>query len=188
MRIRTCVAVAAILLSTPALALGGKGKEFKMPKKPVVVLETNQGTIEIKLFPDVAPKACENFLRLAEEGYYNGTVFHRVIDGFMIQGGDPTATGRGGRSVWGEPFGDEVTKDKAFDKPGILAMANAGPNTNGSQFFITVAPTGWLNGKHTIFGEVVKGYDVVEKIEKCRKGPRDKPVEPQVIEKVYIKK
>jgi len=151
-------------------------------------LETSKGTIVLELLPEEAPITVANFVNLANRRFYNGVTFHRVIADFMIQGGDPTATGRGGRSVWGEPFEDEVTKDKVFDKPGILAMANAGPGTNGSQFFITVAPTGWLNGKHTIFGEVVKGYDVVEKIEKCRKGPGDKPVEPQSIEKIYVKK
>ena len=129
----------------------------------IVVLETNQGNIEIKLMPDVAKKTCENFIGLVKKGYYNGIIFHRVIKGFMIQGGDPTGTGRGGDSIWGEPFEDEVSASAKFDKPGILAMANSGPNTNGSQFFITTAPTQWLNMRHTIFGEVVAGYDVVEK-------------------------
>src|SRR3990170_43178 len=130
-----------------------------------VVLETNQGAIEIKLMPEVAPKACENFTKLAEKGYYNGLVFHRVIKGFMIQGGDPTGTGAGGESIWAEPFGDEISPNVQFDRAGLLAMANAGPNTNGCQFFITTAKTPWLNMHHTIFGEVISGYDVVEKIE-----------------------
>ena len=99
-----------------------------------VVLETNQGKIEIKLMPEVAPKACENFTKLVEKGYYNGIIFHRVIKGFMIQGGDPSGTGRGGTSIWGNPFADEVTSDVTFGKPGILAMANAGPNSNGNSF------------------------------------------------------
>ena len=155
--------------------------------KSIVVLETNQGVIEIKLKPDIAPKACENFTKLVEKGYYNGLIFHRVIKGFMIQGGDPTGTGRGGESVWGSRFEDEVNADVKFDKPGILAMANAGPNTNGSQFFITTVPTPWLNMRHTIFGEVVSGYDVVQKIENTDVGANDKPVSDQKILKAYLK-
>ncbi len=153
----------------------------------IVVLETNQGNIEIKLMPDVAPKACENFVGLVEKGYYDGTVFHRVIKEFMIQGGDPTATGRGGASLWGKPFFDEVSPDARFDRPGLLAMANAGPDTNGSQFFITTVPAPWLNMKHTIFGEVIAGYAAVEKIENTQTGPMDKPVEEQKIIKAYVK-
>jgi len=106
----------------------------------------------------------------------------------MIQGGDPTGTGRGGKSVWGRPFDDEVTPSVTFDRPGLLAMANAGPGTNGSQFFITTAKTPWLNMNHTIFGEVVSGYDVVEKIEKAQTGPGDKPVQEQKIIRAYVKK
>jgi len=151
-----------------------------------VVLETTQGNIKIKLMPDAAPKACENFTKLVGKGYYNGTIFHRVIKGFMIQGGDPTGTGRGGSSIWGKPFEDEFKTSITFNRKGILAMANAGPGTNGSQFFITVAPTDWLNMHHTIFGEVVSGYDVVEKIEDTQVGPGDKPVTDQKIIKAYI--
>ncbi len=125
----------------------------------------------------MAPKATENFLKLAEKGYYNGVIFHRVIKDFMIQGGDPTGTGRGGKSIWDKPFADEVNVDVKFDRKGILAMANSGPSSNGSQFFITTAPTTWLNMKHTIFGEVVGGYDVVQKIEKTKVGPGDRPIE-----------
>jgi peptidylprolyl isomerase len=152
-----------------------------------VVLETNQGKIELKLMPETAPKACENFTKLVEKGYYNGLIFHRVIPQFMIQGGDPTGTGMGGESVWGQPFVDEVTASVGFDKPGLLAMANAGPNTNGSQFFITTAKTPWLNMRHTIFGEVVSGYDVVEKIESAATGPNDRPKTEQKIIKAYFK-
>lgn len=152
-----------------------------------LVFETNQGNIEILLKPDVAPKACENIVKLAEKGYYNGLIFHRVIEGFMIQGGDPTGTGAGGESLWGKDFEDEFAQDVVFDKKGILAMANRGPKTNGSQFFITTAQTPWLNHKHTIFGEVTKGYDVVEKIEQCKKGPQDRPVDDQKLIKVYVK-
>ena len=131
---------------------------------PSVIFETNQGNIKVNLFCDVAPKACENLTGLVEKEYYNGLIFHRVIKGFMIQGGDPTGTGRGGQSIWGSKFQDEVNRNVKFDRPGLLAMANSGPNTNGSQFFITTVPTPWLNMKHTIFGEVVEGFDVVQKI------------------------
>jgi peptidylprolyl isomerase len=137
--------------------------------------------------PDIAPKTCENFKGLVEKGYYNGTIFHRVIKDFMIQGGDPTGTGRGGSSIWGKTFEDEFKSGVSFDKKGILAMANAGPGTNGSQFFITTVPTPWLDMHHTIFGEVVSGYDVVEKIEKTPVGYGDKPVTEQKIIKAYLK-
>jgi peptidylprolyl isomerase len=163
------------------------GEEAQVATGTIVVLETDQGNIELKLLPQVAPKACENFIGLVNKGYYNGTVFHRVIKGFMIQGGDPTATGMGGESFFGRPFDDEVQAGVGFDKVGILAMANAGPGTNGSQFFITVAPTPWLNMKHTIFGEVVSGYDVVEKIVGSPTTPGDKPLKEQRIVRAYIK-
>ena len=153
----------------------------------IVVLETNQGKIEIKLMPEVASKACENFEKLVSKGYYDGLIFHRVIKGFMIQGGDPTGTGSGGESIWGSPFEDEVTPDAKFDRPGILAMANAGPNTNGSQFFITTAKTPWLNMRHTIFGEVVSGYETVQAIENSQTGASDRPVAEQKIIKAYLK-
>jgi peptidylprolyl isomerase len=166
----------------------GNQEVFAIPENSIVVMETTQGPIEIKLRPDVAPKACENFVRLAEKSYYNGVIFHRVIRAFMIQGGDPTGTGRGGESVWGSTFEDEFSSKVTFDRPGLLAMANRGPNTNGSQFFITTAPTPWLNAKHTIFGEVVKGLDVVKKLENVATGAGDKPVEKQEILKIYLKK
>jgi len=156
-------------------------------EEETVVLETNQGVIEIKLMPEIAPKACENFTGLIKEGYYDGIIFHRVIKGFMIQGGDPTGTGRGGTSFWGEPFDDEVSPEAVFDRIGLLAMANAGPNTNGSQFFITTAKTPWLNMRHTIFGEVTSGYDVVQEIENVPKDSSDKPLTEQKIIKAYLK-
>lgn len=162
-------------------------EEFIMPKEPIIVMETNQGTMEIKLFPEIAPKACENMIRHAENGYYDGLIFHRVIKNFMIQGGDPLGKGFGGESVWGTPFEDEVSENVTFDKVGILAMANSGPSTNGSQFFITVAKTPWLNMKHTIFGEITSGSDVLEKIENCKTGMMDRPVEEQKIIKMYLK-
>jgi len=150
------------------------------------ILETNQGSIRIRLFADEAPKTVENFCGLIEKGYYNGIIFHRVIPDFMIQGGDPTGTGRGGESLWGGKFEDEFNSSLSFTKKGILAMANAGPNTNGSQFFITTALTPWLNNRHTIFGEIVEGYEAVEKIEKCATGPGDRPVEDQKIIKATV--
>ncbi|MFA5157395.1 MAG: peptidylprolyl isomerase [Candidatus Omnitrophota bacterium] len=153
----------------------------------VVVLETNQGVIEIGLFSKIAPKACENFVELVKKGYYDGIIFHRVIKDFMIQGGDPTGTGRGGESIWGRPFEDEVTPGVGFDRKGLLAMANAGPSTNGSQFFITTAKAPWLNMKHTIFGEVISGYDVVEKIENSGTDSSDRPLAEQKIVKAYVK-
>ncbi len=156
--------------------------------KEVAVIKTNMGTIELELFPKEAPKAVENFTKLANKGYYDGVIFHRVIDNFMIQGGDPTGTGRGGESIWGKPFEDEFSPDLKFDKPGLLAMANAGPNTNGSQFFITLVPTPWLNNHHTIFGKVIKGMDVVQAIGKVQTSkPYDKPVKDVVMEKVSVK-
>ena len=152
-----------------------------------VVFETNQGTIVLELMPKVAPKACENFTKLVQKGYYDGIIFHRVIKGFMIQGGDPAGTGRGGESIWGAPFADEVSPEVGFDKLGILAMANAGPNTNGSQFFITTGKAAWLNMKHTIFGIVVSGYDVVQKIENTATDSQDRPLAEQKIIKAYEK-
>ena len=162
------------------------GRALAMDEKKVV-LETNQGVIEIKLMPEIAPKACENFTKLVEKGYYNGLIFHRVIKGFMIQGGDLTGTGTAGESIWGKPFEDEFSSAVKFDRPGILAMANAGPNTNGSQFFITTAKTPWLNMRHTIFGEVVSGYETVEKIENTPTGASDRPFTEQKIIKAYLR-
>ena len=146
-----------------------------------VILETTQGSIEFKLFEDIAPKTCENFTTHIKNGYYNEIIFHRIIESFMIQGGDPTGTGMGGESIWGQPFEDECAQDVTFNKPGLLAMANAGPGTNGSQFFITTAATPWLHMRHTIFGEVVNGMDVVSKLEQVEKGANDRPVEDQQI-------
>ncbi|MBU1061605.1 MAG: peptidylprolyl isomerase [Candidatus Omnitrophica bacterium] len=163
-----------------------KIEELKM--KTLVAIKTNHGIVVLKLFPDIAPMACENFIGLVEKGYYEGIIFHRVIKDFMIQTGDPTGTGTGGESIWGEPFQDEVSEEVKFDKPGILAMANSGPNTNKSQFFITTNQTPWLNKKHTIFGEVVSGYDVVEKIQGVETDSKDKPKEEQQIIKAYVKK
>lgn len=158
-------------------------------KSPIVIFETNFGTIELQLFPDIAPKACKNFLGLVKSKKYDGTIFHRVIKEFMIQGGDPKGNGTGGESIWGKSFEDEVTLKKTFNKKGLLAMANSGPNTNGSQFFITTTnDASWLNNKHTIFGEVISGYETVEKIEKSKTDKtNNKPLEEVQIIKASIK-
>ena len=169
------------LLFSMAFFSGG----VSMADEQRVVLETNQGNIVMKLFPDIAPKAVENFVALVKKGYYNGTIFHRVIKNFMIQGGDPSGTGMGGESIWGAPFEDEVSQDIKFDRPGLVAMANAGPSTNGSQFFISTVPTPWLNMKHTIFGEVVEGYDVVKKLENSPVDNSDSPLSEQKIIRAY---
>ena len=133
-----------------------------------VVLRTNMGDIELELWANVAPLAVENFSHLCKTGYYDNVIFHRVIKNFMIQTGDPTGTGYGGESMWGKPFMDEIVQGVEFDKPFLLAMANAGRATNKSQLFITTVPAAWLNGKHTIFGRVLKGMNVVKDIERAR--------------------
>jgi len=153
-------------------------------KKKIAVIETNMGVIEFELFVDKAPITTQNFINLTEKGFYDGVIFHRVIDGFMIQGGDPEGTGMGGP---GYTIEDEFHPDLKHDSKGIVSMANAGPNTGGSQFFITVAPTTGLDNKHAVFGKVVKGYDVVEKISKVETGANNRPKEDVVMEKVYIK-
>ena len=178
----------------------------------LVVMNTTMGPIKIKLFPEQAPKTVENFLTHAENGYYDGIIFHRVIEDFMIQGGDPTGTGMGGASIYGDTFEDEFTMD-LFNLKGALSMANAGPGTNGSQFFIVQASevpasveqmkkggypaeiaeaygemggTPHLDQKHTVFGQVIEGMDVVDKIAKVKKGRQDKPVEDISIESIEI--
>ena len=150
------------------------------------ILETTQGPITLKLFPDVAPKAVENFVGLIKKGYYDGVIFHRVIRQFMLQCGDPTGTGRGGESIWGKPFADEGDRNVKFDRPGLLAMANAGPGTNGSQFFITTAPTEWLHMKHTIFGEVTAGMEAVRAIESQATDASDRPLQQQEIRSARV--
>ncbi|AGC42573.1 cyclophilin type peptidyl-prolyl cis-trans isomerase [Myxococcus stipitatus DSM 14675] len=183
----------------PAEPTGEWTKKAQAGQDLQATMETNQGTIVIRLFSKDAPMTVANFVGLATgekqwsdprtgdrmtgKSLYEGVIFHRVIPGFMIQGGDPTGTGRGDP---GYRFGDEFQSGRTFDKTGLLAMANAGPNTNGSQFFITTSTPSYLNGKHTIFGEVVKGYDVVEKISNVATGPGDRPVEPVVIQKITL--
>ncbi|TDJ54974.1 MAG: peptidylprolyl isomerase [Ignavibacteria bacterium] len=154
----------------------------------VAIIKTNMGTIEVELFAEQTPKTVENFVGLAEKGYYNGIIFHRVIKDFMLQAGDPTGTGSGGASFWGGKFEDEFVSDLKHDTPGMLSMANAGPNTNGSQFFITLVPTPWLDGKHTVFGKVINGMDVVYAIGKVQTAAGDKPVDEIVMEEVIIEK
>jgi len=161
-------------------------------------LQTSEGTIVVRLFPDHAPKTVSNFVELAEGTrqwtdpntrqtssgkLYDGTIFHRVIPDFMIQGGDPLGTGTGGP---GYQFGDEFHPELSFDRPYLLAMANAGPGTNGSQFFITTVPTPWLNRKHTIFGEVIEGADVVDRISHVKTQAGDRPVTDVVLESVTV--
>jgi peptidyl-prolyl cis-trans isomerase A (cyclophilin A) len=169
-----------------------------MTQTLTATLQTSQGPVVVRLYPDHAPKTVRNFVDLAEgtrewtnpatrqtgqARLYDGTIFHRVIPNFMIQGGDPLGTGTGGP---GYKFGDEIHPDLSFDRPYLLAMANAGPGTNGSQFFITTVPTPWLNGKHTIFGEVVEGSDVVDKISNVQTSRGDRPVQDVVLESVEI--
>lgn len=156
---------------------------------PIATLETSKGNIKIELRADLAPKAVQNFVTHSKNGYYNGLIFHRVIKDFMIQGGDPTGTGAGGESIWGKPFEDEFAPNAVFDKAGILAMANRGPNTNGSQFFITTVVTYHLNGRHTIFGYIKEGFDIVKKIESVETNGRyqgNKPLEDVKIISVKI--
>lgn len=179
---------------------------------PVAVLETTKGTVKIQLFPAQAPKTVENFVGLIEKGYYDSIIFHRVISDFMIQGGDPTGTGMGGESLWGDSFEDEFS-DEVFNLRGALSMANAGPNTNGSQFFIVQASrvpanmlrqlkglvpdevvsaygeqggTPWLDKRHTVFGHVIEGMDVVDDMAKVRVNYADKPLEDIKIIKATI--
>jgi peptidyl-prolyl cis-trans isomerase A (cyclophilin A) len=169
-----------------------------MANNLTATLRTNHGNIVLRLFPDHAPKTVRNFTELAEgrrewtnpstgvkstDRLYDSTIFHRVIPGFMIQGGDPLGSGRGGP---GYQFADEFHPDLSFDRPYLLAMANAGPGTNGSQFFITTGPTPHLNRKHTIFGEVIEGSDVVDKISHVKTGRGDRPIDDVVIESIQI--
>ena len=171
-----------------------------MTEALTATLTTTQGTVTVRLFPDHAPKTVRNFVELAEGGrewtnpvtrvkskdkLYDGTIFHRVITNFMIQGGDPLGNGTGGP---GYKFADEIHPDLGFDRPYLLAMANSGPGTNGSQFFITTVPTPWLTGKHTIFGEVIGGADVVDQISRVQTVPGDRPVTDVVLQSVTIQR
>jgi len=147
------------------------------------VFETSEGTFKLELFEDKAPKTTENFVKLAESKYYDGLIFHRVIENFMIQGGCPDGTGMGGP---GYVIPDEFHSELKHDGPGVLSMANAGPNTGGSQFFITLVPTAWLDGKHAVFGKVSEGMDVVKKIGNTDTGMNDRPRKDVVMKTVTI--
>lgn len=152
-------------------------------ENPVATIKTSMGTMKLELFEDKAPATVENFRKLAEEGFYDGLIFHRVIDNFMIQGGDPKGDGTGGP---GYVIEDEFHDDLKHGSAGILSMANAGPNTGGSQFFITLTATPWLDNKHAVFGKVIEGEDVLQAIGKVKTGARDKPEEDVVMESVTI--
>ena len=181
-------------------------------KGPKAVIKTNRGEITVQLFPELAPKTVKNFIELAKKGYYDGVIFHRVFPDFMIQGGDPTGTGMGGESIYGESFEDEFSRE-LFNLRGALSMANSGPNTNGSQFFIVnnenvpanmlgqlegagfpaevieaykKGGTPWLDFRHTVFGHVVDGMNTVDEIANVQRGPQDRPVHDVVIETIEI--
>ena len=141
----------------------------------IIELETSLGSFSVELYHNHAPKACYSFTELAKIGYFDSTTFHRLVPDFILQGGDPTGTGRGGESVFGGKFEDEISPELHFTGAGILAMANSGPNSNGSQFFITLAPTPSLDGKHTIFGRVSSGMKVVQKLGNVATGSDDRP-------------
>ena len=208
-------------MSNHQYELKGDGRMSQFPqlnevneKNPLVTVHTNQGDFTLELFPEIAPKTVENFITHAKNGYYDGVIFHRVIEDFMIQGGDPTGTGMGGESIYGRTFEDEFSRE-AFNLYGALSMANAGPNTNGSQFFIVTAKqvpaqmlkqlkdggwpeeiveeyakvggTPWLDHRHTVFGRVVEGMDVVLKIEGVKRNAQDRPLEDVVIESMDVK-
>ena len=207
-------------MSNHQYELKGDGKMSQFPqlnevneKNPLVTVHTNLGDFTLELFPEVAPKTVENFVTHAKNGYYNGVIFHRVIEDFMIQGGDPTGTGMGGESIYGRTFEDEFSRE-AFNLYGTLSMANAGPNTNGSQFFIVTAKqvpaqmlkqlkdggwpeeiveeyakiggTPWLDHRHTVFGRVVEGMDVVLEIEGVKRNGQDRPLEDVMIESMEV--
>ena len=178
--------IAVVITAVAAMFQTGCGPQ-KVTKETVVVFETNQGIIELALYPDVAPKACDNFFKLVKKGYYDGQIFHRVIRGFMVQTGDPSGTGQGGESASGLEFENEVSPSVTFNRPGLLAMANRGPDTNASQFFITVAARPELNMKYTIFGEVTSGMEAVAAIEGSAVDVNFRPLSEQKINKAYIK-
>jgi cyclophilin family peptidyl-prolyl cis-trans isomerase len=183
------LAITILTLILTSVNFSQKKESNKMTDSTTVaVIKTNMGTLEIELYLKEVPKTVENFVGLAKKGYYDGIIFHRVIDNFMIQGGDPTGTGRGGESFWAKKFNDEFVTTLKHDSAGVLSMANAGPNTNGSQFFITLAATPWLDGKHTIFGKVINGMDVVKAIGKVAKNQSDRPLEDVIMESVTIEK
>lgn len=174
-----------------ATGCGSKGVASEMSaqgskaQRVIAEFTTNMGSFQVQLAMDAAPKTCANFIKLADSGFYKDTIFHRVIDGFMIQGGDPKGNGTGGP---GYTIPDEFSSRIRHDGPGILSMANAGPNTGGSQFFITLEATPWLDGKHAAFGRVIQGLEVVKKIGKVKTDAQDKPVKPVILKSVVIKR
>jgi len=174
---------AAQWLTITAVGLAVSGSTWGQSMRPKAMIETTKGTIVIELYQDEAPKTVENFVKLAKQGFYDGVIFHRVIPGFMIQGGDPTGTGMGGP---GYTFEDEISPNLRHIGRGVVSMANAGPNTNGSQFFITLDATPWLDGKHAIFGRVVDGLSVVEQIAAVERNPQDRPLQDIVMKQVTI--
>ncbi|KAF7490282.1 Peptidyl-prolyl cis-trans isomerase-like 1 [Sarcoptes scabiei] len=161
-------------------------ESFVENKPPKVMIETSLGTFAVELYWNEAPKTCKNFAELSRRGYYDNTKFHRIIPDFIVQGGDPTATGRGGQSIYGPTFEDEITPLLKHTGAGILSMANAGPNTNGSQFFITLAPTQHLDGKHTIFGRVYSNLAVVQKLGRIPTDKNDRPTQNVIIKRAFI--
>ena len=171
-----CKILTLALVCTPAFA-------DEAPKRPLAKFQTSMGDFTIELYSDLAPNTVKNFTDLAKKNFYDGVIFHRVIDKFMIQGGDPTGTGRGGP---GYVIPDEFGEGLKHDAPGILSMANAGPDTGGSQFFITLVPTPWLDGHHAIFGHVVDGMEVVEEIGHTKTNRQDRPVEDIIIKTITI--
>ena len=160
-------------------------KEIALPNQ--VVIYTSKGEIHCELYPAQCPKTVENFITHAKNGYYNNLIFHRVIKGFMIQTGCPKGDGTGGESIWGDVFEDEIRATLRHTDPGTLAMANCGKNTNGSQFYITTVPAHWLDGKHTVFGKVIKGMEVVTDIESARVDSEEKPLMDVKMQSIRIK-
>lgn len=188
-KIVMCLTLALVFMTTACAA--GSFWDFKKEEgeskvaNRIAVFDTNMGEFEIELFEDKTPITTKNFIDLAQEGFYDEVIFHRIIDGFMIQGGDPTGTGMGGP---GYTIEDEFTPELTHESEGILSMANTGrPHTGGSQFFITLAATPWLDGHHTVFGKVIKGMEVVREIGHVKTGPQDRPVHDVVINKITIK-
>lgn len=179
------VALTGCAQSAPQTPSAPEAAKQQPGKNGIAVFETSKGVFKLELFEDKAPKTTKNFIDLVNKGFYNGIIFHRVIDGFMIQSGDPNGNGTGGP---GYSIADEFSPSLKHDSAGVLSMANRGPNTGGSQFFITLAPTPWLDNKHAVFGKVIEGLDVVKAIGKVKTGANDKPAEDVVIKKITIER
>ncbi|NLV81536.1 MAG: peptidylprolyl isomerase [Synergistaceae bacterium] len=184
MKIKTAITATAVILAIGVIVMVTAGKETETVTRQIATFETTMGTFKIELYNDLAPKTVENFTKLIDKGFYNERIFHRVIENFMIQGGCPDGTGMGGP---GYNIPDEFGRGLKHDEPGILSMANAGPNTGGSQFFITLVPCEWLDGKHAIFGHVISGMNVVEEIGKVPTDSMDRPTKKVEIKKVTVK-